>query len=89
MRQHIENALARYKPMCEERDVAMTRRRCYERTPITKYGADKIRSPGVSLRRLKRDTWRYKCDRQRSGAKAVFQKIRRCGDAVGGVGSEL
>ena len=35
MRQRIENALARYKPMREERDVAMAPRRRYERTTIT------------------------------------------------------
>lgn len=38
MRRTIADALSRYKPMCQECDLAMTRHHCYERTLITTYG---------------------------------------------------
>ena len=41
MRQTIADALSGYKPMREERDVAMARPRSYERTLIARY--DKMR----------------------------------------------
>ena len=45
MRQTIADALLRYKPMCEECDVAMARHHSYERTLITKYGEMRLYVP--------------------------------------------
>lgn len=38
IRQAIADALSRYKPMRQERDVAMAHHHCYERTLIAKCG---------------------------------------------------
>ena len=64
MRWTIADALAQYKPICEECNVAMVRHHCYERTLITNYGEMSWTRPRVSLRRLRRNDRRHGCHRQ-------------------------
>ena len=45
MRQTIADALSGYKPMREERYVAMASHHIYERTLITKYGEMRLDAP--------------------------------------------
>ena len=48
MRQTIADALLRYKPMRQERDVAMALHHSYERTLIAKYGEMRLDIPMFS-----------------------------------------
>ena len=74
MRQTIADALSGYKPMREERDVAMARYHIYSVNANRQIRRDTAGRPYVSLRRLRRNDQRHGCHRQVADAKATCQK---------------